>query len=122
MAVNQTNYDSRGGGDYGIVVRCPNLVGDRLVYFDFNDARQSWVIRDFVAGVRLDNEHSPLTIKDIEADAVDDEFPPWFDVRRDAAEWKAYLRGRTMAALRLRGAPISITAASRVSDTWLPLT
>jgi hypothetical protein len=92
------------------------------VYFDFNEARKSWVIRDFVAAFRLDNEHSPLTVADIEADVVYDEFPPWFDVRRDASEWQAYLRGRTMAVLRLRGGPISTTAAGRVSDTWLPLT
>lgn len=121
MAVNQTNYDQRGGGNLGIVVRCPSVVGDRLVYFDFNEARKSWVIRDFIAGLKLDDKHSPLTVTDIQADAVYDEFPPWLDVHRDATEWQVYLRGRTMAVLRLRGVPISTTAPNRASDTWLPL-
>src|ERR1035441_3984108 len=102
MPVNQSNYDHRGGGNYGTVVRCPTLVGDRLVYFDFNNDRQTWVIRDFITRLKLDDEHSPLTVLEIEADAVNDEFPPWLDVRRDAAEWQVYLRGRTNAVLRLR--------------------
>jgi hypothetical protein len=121
MTVNLSYYDHRGGGNYATVAHYPSLVGDRLVYFDFNEVRQSWVIRDFVLGLKLDDKHSPLTVTDIEADAADREFPPWLDVGRDATEWQVYLRGRTTAVLKLRGAPISTTGPNRPSDTWLPL-
>ena len=51
MPVSPNNYDHRGGGNYGIVVRCPNIVAhDRLVYFDHNRDRGSWVIRDLITG------------------------------------------------------------------------
>ena len=63
------------------------LVGDRLVSFDYNDGSQRGAIRDFIAGLKLDNEHSSLSVAEIEASAVhDDEFPLWLDVRHDAAE------------------------------------
>jgi hypothetical protein len=39
MPVTATNYDPRGGNNRGIVVRCPNLVGPHLVYFDLNSAK-----------------------------------------------------------------------------------
>ena len=121
MPVNHSNYDHRGRGNYGIVIRCPNLVGDRLVYFDYNNDSEHWVIRDFIAGQKLDNAHSLLSVADIEADAVGDEFPPWLDVKRDAVEWQFYLRTRTNAVLRLRLSGPSTVLPNRPSDTWLPL-
>ena len=47
MPIDAQNYNHRGAGNYGIVVRCPRIVGDRLVYFDHNAKRGTWVIRDF---------------------------------------------------------------------------
>lgn len=58
------------------------------MYFDYNDDRKSWVIRDFIMGRKLDNHHSRLSVADIEADAVEDEFPPWLNVTDDAEEWR----------------------------------
>jgi hypothetical protein len=79
MAVNPSNYNHRGGGNYGIVLRCPNIVAnDRLVYFDHNRDRGSWVIRD---------SHSALTVAQIEADATYDEFPVWCNAEVSPAEW-----------------------------------
>jgi hypothetical protein len=49
MLVNRRNYDPRslvnrtnpkGVENLGIVVRCPTLVGNRLVYFDYNHVGQ----------------------------------------------------------------------------------
>ena len=104
MPVSQTNYDHRGAGNYGVVVRCPNIVGDRLVYFDYNSQRHSWVIRDFVTGLQLSNNVSTLTIPQIEADANYDEFPPWFNVINNA-DWSVYLSLRTSAVFQLRSLP-----------------
>jgi hypothetical protein len=76
MVLNKTNYNHRGGGNFGIVLICPNIVApDRLVYFDHNKERSTWVIRDFITGQRLDNGHSTVTVADIEQDATYDEFP-----------------------------------------------
>lgn len=104
MPVNQTNYDHRGGGNYGIVVRCSNIVGNRLVYFDHNAQRHSWVIRDFMTGQQLSNNESTLTVSQIEADADFDEFPPWSNVE-NLAEWTAYMSLRTTAVFQLRTSP-----------------
>ena len=122
MPVNHSNYDHRGGNNVR-VIRCPTFVGDRLVYFDYNTTSRNWVIRDFILDLKLDNEHSPLLVADIEADAVrdEDEFPPWLNARLDAAEWKAYLRNRTNAVLKLRTSEPSTVRPNRQSDTWLPL-
>jgi hypothetical protein len=92
MAVNQNNYDHRGGGNYGIVLRCPNIVADdRLVYFDQNRERGIWVLRDFVGEHKLDHNNSPLSVAQIEADAIYDEFPIWCAVEDQPADWKTYL-------------------------------
>src|SRR4051812_44667319 len=101
MPVNQNNQNHRGGGNYGIVLRCPNVVAeDRLIYFDFNRKRRTWVIRDFINNQRLDNLHSPLTVAQIEADATYDEFPTWCNAERNPADWRTYLSLRTTAVLR----------------------
>jgi hypothetical protein len=34
--VNESNWDHRGHDNYGIVVRCPTLIDERLVYLDHN--------------------------------------------------------------------------------------
>lgn len=122
MPVNAINYDHRGGGNYGIVLRCPNIVAnDRLIYFDHNRDRGSWVIRDFVAGHRLDNNHSNLTVAQIEADATYDEFPAWCNVELNPTEWQQYLILRSTAVFRLRGVlPAPSTPSSR-SGNWHPL-
>lgn len=122
MSVNSSNYDHRGGGNYGIVVRCPNIVAhDRLVYFDHNNDRGSWVIRDFITGHRLDNDHSALTVADIEADATYDEFPPWCNVEVSPADWRTYLALRTTAVSRLRAPLGSVSAVNPQSGNWQPL-
>jgi hypothetical protein len=122
MAVNPSNYDHRGGGNYGIVLRCPNIVAnDRLVYFDHNRDRGSWVIRDFIVGQRLDNSHSTLTVAEIEADATYDEFPVWCNVEVSPAEWITYLMLRTTAVLRVGGPLRSASAANPGFGNWLPL-
>lgn len=122
MAVNPHSYDHRGGGNYGIVVRLPQIVADdRLVYFDYNRTRGSWVIRDFVTGQRLDNDHSTLTVPQIEADTTYDEFPIWCNVETNPTDWTTYLTLRSTAVFRL-GAPLrSWKAANPQSGTWHPL-
>jgi hypothetical protein len=120
VPVNAANYDHRGAGNYGIVVRCPNLVGDRLVYFDHNATRGSWVIRDFITGQRLENSDSHLTVAQIEADANYDEFPPWYNAV-NTADWSIYLTLRTTAVFRLGGAAVSTAAPNPASGTWRPL-
>lgn len=109
-------YDHRGAGNYGIVVRCPNIVGDRLIYFDHNAERQSWVIRDFITEQQLSNHESTLTVAQIEEDADHNEFPPWFNAE-NIAEWKAYLILRTTAVFRLRSTPV-ITPPNPASGNW----
>ena len=120
MLVNESNYDDRGNDNFGIVVRCPTLVGNRLVYFNHNRKTQGWVIRDFIVGQKLDKETSRLSVKDIEADVDYDEFPPWLNVSREA-EWRDYLRARTNAVLRLHNDPLSTVLPNGQSGKWRDL-
>jgi hypothetical protein len=122
IVVNPHNYNHRGGGNYGIVLRCPSLVADdRLVYFDYNRDRDTWVIRDFIANQRLDNIHSLLTRQQIETDATYDEFPAWCNVEENPADWRTYLVLRTTAVLQL-GRPLRATIAPNArSGDWRPL-
>ena len=120
MPVTRSNYDHRGGGNYGIVVRCPNVVADRLVYFDYNDRRGTWVIRDFIMGQRLEAGDSHLTIDRIESDANYDEFPPWHNSVH-IADWAVYLALRTTAVFGLGAAGISTAPPNTLSGTWRPL-
>lgn len=122
MPVNANNYDHRGGGNYGIVLRLPCLVADdRLVYFDHNRDRGSWVIRDFIMGLRLDDNHSELGVAQIEADAIYDEFPTWCNVEVNPVDWRTYLTHRTTAVFKLRR-PLGPTVPPNTrSGTWLPL-
>lgn len=76
MPINPNSYSRRGNNNLGAVVRCPNLVADRLVYFDHDSVTGAWVIRDFISGLKLDNHKSSLTVAQIEADADYDEYPP----------------------------------------------
>jgi hypothetical protein len=117
--MSPANYDHRGAGNYGIVLRCPTLVADdHLVYFDYNRDRGTWVIRDFIAGRRLDNGHSPLTVAQIVADATYDEFPAWCNAEKNPADWKTYLTLRTTAVLRLSGPLRQIGTPNPGSGTW----
>jgi len=120
MPVHDENYSHRGGGNYGIVLLCPNIVGDRLVYFDHNRERGSWVIRDFIGGWLLNNQNSALTVAQIEADAAYNEHPPWCNVEANPADWKTYLRLRTTAALR-RGEGRSVEVPNSQSGRWQQL-
>lgn len=122
MPVDQENYNHRGGGNYGIVVLLPNTVApDRLVYFDYNRDRHTWVIRDFIGGQRLDNGHSPLGLVQIEADATHDEFPVWCNVEMNPVDWQMYLLLRTTAVLRIGGPLRNPRAVNTASGTWLPI-
>ena len=122
VAVNPKNYDHRGGGNYGIVLLCPSLVvNDHLVYFDYNKGRGSWVIRDFVAGWRLDSSPLGLAVAQIEADATYDEFPVWCNVEENPSEWRTYLKLRTTAVLRLGGPLRSASVPNPGSGNWQPL-
>ena len=122
MPVDPNNYEHRGGGNYGVVVLCPNIVADdRLVYFDHNKDRGSWVIRDFISGQRLDNDHSALTVAQIEAEATYDEFSPWCNVEMNPADWRTYLTLRTTAVSRLRAPLGSVSAVNPQSGSWQPL-
>ncbi len=104
MPVDPENYNHRGGGNYGVVLLLPNIVApDRLVYFDYNRDRDTWVIRDFIGGQPLDDGHSPLGHAQIEADATHDEFPVWCNVEMNPTDWRMYLLLRTTAVLRLGG-------------------
>jgi hypothetical protein len=119
--INDSNWDHRGASNWGIVVRCENLVGDRLVYLDHNrDTDGGWVIRDFIVGDRLDNEHSTLSLDDIVKDADKDESPPWWNVEREA-EWRDYLKTRTIAVLQLHDRPLSTVRPNRPTDGWRKL-
>ena len=89
----------------------------RLVYFDYNRQSGAWVIRDFIIGQWLDNGRSPLTVAEIEADAVFDEFPPWCSVLEEPAQWRIYLRLRTTACL---GRDVPMDLPNRQSGAWEP--
>ena len=122
MAVNSNNYDHRGGGNYGIVLRLPKIVSAGcLVYFDYNKKRKSWVIRDFIAGRKLDDTHSVLAVTQIEADATYDEFPIWRNAERYPLDWRVYLTNRTTAVFRLRKALRSAAVPNPQSGNWQPL-
>ncbi len=121
MSVNETNCNHRGGGNYGIVVCCPNVVADdHLVYFDYNNERGTWVMRDFIERQRLDDSHSRLTVAEIKADATYDEFPAWCNVEENPADWRTYLTLRTTAVLA--GGPLRATSTPNPgSGNWRPL-
>jgi len=116
MPVTRANYDHRGGGNYGIVLHCHRLVGERLVYFDFNAQRQSWVIRDFMTNRQLSNNDSILTVAQIEEGADYDEYPPLLNVK-NTSEWSSYLLLRTTAVFRLQNTPI-LSLPNPATGTW----
>ena len=119
MAVNPNNFNHRGGGNYGIIVRLPQIVADdRLVYFDYDKKRGSWVIRDFVTGQKFDSDHSTLTVSQIEADATYDEFSIWCNVEKVQSDWTTYLKLRSTAVFRLSASLNSPKAENPRSGTW----
>jgi len=95
------------------------LIAGRLVYFDHNRERGSWVVRDFITGRRLDNEHSPFTVAQIEGGATYDEHPPWCNAEKNPEDWTTYLRLRTTAAVRSLGR--SLEVPNPQSGQWQPL-
>jgi len=123
VSIDKNDYGPRGG-NLAIVLCCPNIVADgRLVYFDYRKKSDHWVIRDFIAGVRLDNfdHHSRLTITDIEADASYSEYPVWCNVEEEPAKWRTYLQLRSTAAFRLNGPLNSVRPPNPLSGQWQPI-
>ncbi|MGB7849151.1 MAG: hypothetical protein WBL63_26295 [Candidatus Acidiferrum sp.] len=121
MALNPANYNHRGGGNYGIVLQCPDVVGsEHLVYFDHNRDRGTWVIRDLIAGRRLDDNGSSLTEAQIEAAATYDEFPPWLNVELNPADWRTYLTLRATAVMK-RTSESTLAPPNPNSGSWQPL-
>lgn len=124
MPFNHRDYGSRGG-NLAVVLRCPNLVtDDHLVYFDYNKQTRNWVIRDFIAGKRLDNfepQHSTLTVEQIEADANYSEYPPWLNVENHPADWQSYLTHRTTALRQMNGPLRGIQQPNPASGNRQPL-
>jgi hypothetical protein len=118
VSVVNEHYDIRGNKNYGIVIRCPRLVGNRLVYFDHSKnnptTRLSWVIRDFIAGFQLIHTDSDLTVEAIEDDADYSEFPPWFNVDK-ADEWRTYLLMRTTVLFKPPETPVFMPIRESVS-------
>ena len=101
------------------VLCLPRVVADeRLVYFDHKKNRGSWVIRDFVAGQKLDDNHSALTGAQIEADALYDEFQFGATRRRIRLTGESYLNLRTTAVFRLRGPLRSPIGPNPQSGVW----
>jgi hypothetical protein len=120
MPVNPEHYRTRGG-NLAIVLCCPTIVSPaRLVYFDHNPVG-SWVIRDFLSGLWLDNEASHLTVAAIEQDAVYSEPPPWCSVENDPQDWRLYLELRTTVYTGQRNRRINIEPPYLASDRWRPL-
>jgi hypothetical protein len=117
MPINRQHYATRGG-NLAIVLCCPTIVSpDRLVYFDHNPVG-NWVIRDFLAGLRLDNNSSSLSVSEIEEDAVYSEPPPWCNVETSRQDWKLYLELRTTVYTAQRNRNVNIQRPCRETDRW----
>jgi hypothetical protein len=120
MPANSTDYRTRGG-NLGIVLCCPTIVSPaRLVYFDHNPAG-SWVIRDFLTGLKLSNDTSTLTVADVEQDAVHSEPPPWCNAETAPSDWRLYLELRTTIYTDQRNRHINVQRPNRPTDRWHPL-
>ncbi len=89
MSSNQNNYNHRGGGNYGIVLAVQTSLARIGWYITTLTGTVGPVIRDFLSNQRLDNEHSPLQVADVEADATYDEFPAWCNVENNPDQWKS---------------------------------
>jgi hypothetical protein len=104
-----------------IVLCCPTIVSPaRLVYFDHNPAG-SWVIRDFLAGFKLSNETSPLTVADVEQDAIHSERPPWCNVEIASMDWRLYLELRTTVYTEQRNRNVDVQHPIDQAGQWRPL-
>ena len=75
------------------------------------------MIRDFIAGQRLENGDSRLNVAQIEADANHDEYPPWHNAD-NAADWSVYLTLRTTAVFQLRRVPVAQAPPNAASGNW----
>ncbi len=67
------------------------------------------------------DNHSALTVAQIEADATYDEFPVWCNIEEKPADWQTYLTLRTTAVLRLSSPLHSTSAPNPGSGNWQPL-
>ena len=117
MPAESADYRPRGP-NAAIVLCCPTIVSPaRLVYFDRNQAG-SWVIRDFLAGVKLTSETSALTVVDVEQDAVYSEPPPWCNVETRPMEWRLYLELRTTVYTHQRNRTIDVQHPNNAAGRW----
>jgi hypothetical protein len=119
MPVNPRHYEQHGGGNEVVIVRCPRLVGDRLVHFSRNRLSQGWVIRDFITRQQLLSIASHLTPDAIEADADYSEPAPFHAVSH-VDEWAGYLLLKTMLNFHPRH-PTSRTPPNAASGAWSSL-
>jgi hypothetical protein len=120
MPINPQHYSTRGG-NLAVVVCCPTIVSPhRLVYFDHNP-QGSWVIRDFLTGLKLSNETSPLTVADIGQDAVHSELPPWCNVEDAPQDWQVYLELRTTVYTAQRNRNVDMQPPNYEPYRWRPL-
>jgi hypothetical protein len=121
MPINKDHWDHRGQNNWGVVIYCPNLIGDRFVYLDHNRTTGNWVLRDFIKGERLNRDDSQMTMNDFLKGAATgghSEAPPWLNAERDIKEWKTYLSDRTQAALKLHDDPISEDRPIQATNGW----
>ena len=116
------NYSPHGGSHEVALVHCPAICGARLVHLS-QDAPDSWVLRDYIAGKQLRCATSPNpsssthTLLQIENEVVWSEGPPFY-AWPNVADWTTYLRLRTMAVL---GSTPSTSPPSAAFGNWQPL-
>jgi hypothetical protein len=121
MPVDPTHYQHHGSGNYTVILRCPNIVGNRLVHFDQNRKRGTWVLRDFVMKQQLSNitAAAGVTVAAIEADADHSEPPPYHAVTYDD-HWCGYLFLKTMYNFH-PNTPTSTAPPNAASGAWVPI-
>jgi hypothetical protein len=121
MPADSVDYRTRGA-NVAIVLCCPTIVSRaRLVYFDHNQAG-NWVIRDFLAGFKLSNETSALTVADVEQDAMYSEPPPWCNVETAPRDWRLYLELRTTIYTGQRNRRVDVQHPNnQAGNTWQSL-
>jgi hypothetical protein len=119
VPADPADYRTRGG-NIAIVLCCPTIVSPaRLVYFDHNPAG-SWVIRDCLAGFKLSSETSPLTVAQVEHDAIYSEPPPWCNVETAPGDWRLYLELRTTVYTEPRNRSVDVQYPNQAGQ-WQPL-
>jgi hypothetical protein len=119
MPIHPGHVTQQVGGQKVVIVRCPNVVGDRLAHFSRNPLNHNWVIRDFITRKQLTNIASHLTAEAIEADANYSEIAPFHDVAC-VDEWAGYLLLKTMFVFHPQN-PTLRTPPNPASGAWSSL-